>query len=134
MNQQKLEDLRQALNAMNCKEPDPNVEAVRQRLADRAAFGLAKYGTDTTRSDLTRIEWLRHAQDEALDLSVYLERLISKEMLSCHWVHDDADSEFETQCGQRFTLNEGTPEENKLEFCPFCGGSLTVDRCAEDGE
>jgi hypothetical protein len=46
------------------------------RLADRAAAGLLKYGTDTTRADLTRAQWLRHAQEEALDFAVYLERLI----------------------------------------------------------
>jgi hypothetical protein len=55
---------------------DPNVEKVMNRLADRAAAGLLKYGTDTTRQDLTRAQWLRHAQEEALDMAVYLERLI----------------------------------------------------------
>lgn len=55
---------------------DPNVEAVRLRLKQRAEVGLQKYGTDTTRQDLTHIQWLRHAQEEALDLAVYLERII----------------------------------------------------------
>jgi hypothetical protein len=58
---------------------DPNVERVMNRLADRAAAGLLKYGTDTTRTDLTRAQWLRHAQEEALDFAVYLERLIAME-------------------------------------------------------
>ena len=55
---------------------DPNVEAVRQKLKQRAEVGLAKYGTDTTRQDLSPIEWLKHAQEEAMDLAVYLERTI----------------------------------------------------------
>ena len=58
---------------------DPNVESVRKRLADRAAAGLLKYGVDTTRTDLTRVQWLRHAQEEALDFAVYLERIIQDE-------------------------------------------------------
>ena len=58
---------------------DPNVKAVQGKLAQRARVGLAKYGTDTTRKDLTRREWLQHAQDEAMDLAVYLERLIREE-------------------------------------------------------
>jgi hypothetical protein len=58
---------------------DAHVEAVRQRLLDRAARGLGKYGVTTERGDLSRVEWLRHAQEEALDLAVYLERLISDE-------------------------------------------------------
>lgn len=56
---------------------DPNVEAVRQKLKQRAEVGLAKYGTDTTRQDLTPIEWLQHAQEEAMDLAVYLQRIIT---------------------------------------------------------
>lgn len=56
---------------------DPNVEAVRQKLKQRAEVGLAKYGVDTTRQDLTPIEWLRHAQEEAMDLAVYLQRVIT---------------------------------------------------------
>jgi len=56
---------------------DKNVQAVRQKLADRAEFGLMKYGVSTERSDLTPRQWLIHAQEEAMDLAVYLERLIS---------------------------------------------------------
>lgn len=55
---------------------DPNVEAVRSKLKQRAEVGLRKYGTDTTRQDLTHLQWLKHAQEEAMDLAVYLERII----------------------------------------------------------
>jgi len=55
---------------------DKNVEAVREKLKTRAAFGLLKYGVTTERMDLTHIDWLRHAQEEAMDLAVYLERVI----------------------------------------------------------
>ena len=46
-------------------------------LISRAKVGLNKYGVDTTRQDLTNIQWLRHAQEEALDLAVYLQRIIN---------------------------------------------------------
>jgi hypothetical protein len=46
-------------------------------LQTRAEVGLKKYGVDTTRQDLTQIQWLRHAQEEALDLAVYLQRVIT---------------------------------------------------------
>ena len=55
---------------------DPNVEAVRSKLKQRAEVGLRKYGTDTTRQDLTHLQWLKHAQEEVMDLAVYLERII----------------------------------------------------------
>lgn len=55
---------------------DPNVESVRHKLKERAEVGMKKYGVDTTRQDLTPIQWLKHAQEEAMDLAVYLERVI----------------------------------------------------------
>ena len=58
--------------------PDSNVEAIRQRLLDRSVIGLAKYGVTTERTDLNDIQWLRHAQEEALDLAVYLETIITR--------------------------------------------------------
>lgn len=55
---------------------DKNVQAVRQKLADRAEFGMIKYGVSTERTDLSAKQWLIHAQEEAMDLAVYLQRLI----------------------------------------------------------
>lgn len=51
-------------------------ERVIQRIRSRAEMGLRKYGKTVERTDLTEIQWLRHAQEEALDLAVYLERII----------------------------------------------------------
>lgn len=48
-------------------------------MQQRAARGLAKYGVTMERGDLSRREWLIHARDEALDLAVYLQRLIDME-------------------------------------------------------
>jgi len=31
------------------------------------------------RKDLTKLQWLKHAQEEAMDLAVYLEKLIEEE-------------------------------------------------------
>jgi hypothetical protein len=55
---------------------DKNVQQVRQKLADRAEFGMIKYGVSTERTDLSAKQWLIHAQEEAMDLAVYLQRLI----------------------------------------------------------
>lgn len=56
---------------------DANVESVRAKLHQRAARGLQKYGVTTERTDLDTLAWLNHAQEEAMDFAVYLERLIS---------------------------------------------------------
>jgi len=45
------------------------------RLKQREAVGVLKYGTTVDREDLTPLQWLIHAQEEAMDLCLYLERL-----------------------------------------------------------
>jgi hypothetical protein len=45
-------------------------------LQQRAQRGLKKYGVTMDRTDLTQLDWLRHAQEEMLDGAVYLEKLI----------------------------------------------------------
>lgn len=59
--------------------PDRYVESVRQKLLKRSIIGMAKYGTTLERKDLTHLDWLRHAQEEAMDLANYLEVLIQEE-------------------------------------------------------
>ena len=59
---------------------DEIVEKVRNKLAERSAVGIAKYRTTMERTDLSRLDWLRHAQEELLDGAVYLERLIQEEI------------------------------------------------------
>lgn len=60
---------------------DPIVEAVRTKLLERSQRGLSKYGVALDRTDISYLDWLRHAQEEALDLANYLEVLIQREML-----------------------------------------------------
>ena len=49
------------------------------KILERSNKGLDKYGTSMERSDLSRLEWLIHAQEEAMDMAVYLEKLIDEE-------------------------------------------------------
>jgi len=56
---------------------DPNVLAVVESHWQREQRGLAKYGVDTTRSDLTDLQWVQHLQEELMDAAVYCERLKS---------------------------------------------------------
>ena len=48
------------------------------KITQRAALGKKKYGTTMERDDLTPLDWLKHAQEEAMDLAVYLEKLIQE--------------------------------------------------------
>jgi len=58
---------------------DKHVESVRQKLLERSQAGMLKYGTNLERTDLSRLQWLIHAQEEAMDLANYLEVLICEE-------------------------------------------------------
>lgn len=59
--------------------PDRHIEAVREKMRERSLVGVSKYGTTLERNDLTTLDWLIHAQEEAMDLAGYLEVLISRE-------------------------------------------------------
>ncbi len=50
-------------------------QKVASQVMERAAVGLAKYGTDMSRTDLSLKDWLQHLQEELLDAAVYVERL-----------------------------------------------------------
>lgn len=46
------------------------------KILKRSEIGKKKYGTTMERKDLSELDWLKHAQEEAMDLAVYLEKLI----------------------------------------------------------
>lgn len=54
---------------------DPIVVSVMTKFYERSQVGIKKYNTMLTRVDLSTLEWLNHAQDEAMDFCLYLERL-----------------------------------------------------------
>ncbi len=47
---------------------------------------------------------------------------------ACHWrTFKSIDGYFEpweADCGFQFELNEGTPAENNMKYCCYCGGEL----------
>lgn len=53
-------------------------EEVCEQIIARRAHGITKYGVGLERDDLTELQWLQHAQEEAMDLAVYLQRLKRK--------------------------------------------------------
>ena len=65
--------------------PDFYIERVRRKFLERSVRGVAKYGTNLERTDLTTREWMVHAQEEAMDFAAYLEVLIHRvEKGSCN--------------------------------------------------
>jgi len=52
-------------------------QQVANEILKRSEMGFAKYGKSMTRNDLSEVEWLQHAKEEAMDLAIYLQRLIN---------------------------------------------------------
>ncbi len=47
---------------------------------------------------------------------------------TCIWRRMDGDSDsWDTICGNAWRLETGTPTENKMRYCPFCGRHLVEE-------
>jgi hypothetical protein len=46
----------------------------------------------------------------------------------CIWRRDDDDrNTWATQCGEVWELMNGTPGENKMKYCLYCGQPIKVE-------
>ena len=55
---------------------DSIVTSIIKQFEERSIKGKEKYGTDLDRTDLSFLDWLQHAKEEAMDLALYLEKMI----------------------------------------------------------
>lgn len=62
-------------NSRVIEKTDSVVDSIIDQFISRAQFGKAKYKTDLDREDLSILEWINHAQQEAMDQILYLEKL-----------------------------------------------------------
>ena len=60
---------------------------------------------------------------ERIPPDVALERILSAADESCEWSQDN-DGNWTTECGGMFVINEGTPKDNDMRFCCYCGKPL----------
>ena len=49
---------------------------------------------------------------------------------TCVWAQEDESDLWATKCGHYFTINDGTPTDNKMRYCVFCGG--TIDQVSSE--
>lgn len=57
------------------KQTDSIIESLIDKYKQRAEIGQKKYNTTLDRTDLTLLDWINHAQEEAMDLSLYLQKI-----------------------------------------------------------
>lgn len=44
-------------------------------------------------------------------------------MEECKWVQDEEDV-WNTDCGNNFIINEGSPIDNNMKYCCYCGKQI----------
>ena len=73
------------------------------------------------------------AMQKFTDVSQDIEAALA-EPETCTWQQDgDSDSGFYgTSCKRYFDLNDGTPEDNKMAWCCYCGKKLAQKLITED--
>ncbi len=54
---------------------DKFVQSVKEKFEQRSQIGIKKYNTTLEREDLDFMAWINHAQEEAMDFILYLEKL-----------------------------------------------------------
>jgi hypothetical protein len=57
---------------------DSIVQSVIKQFQERSEVGIQKYGVTLDRNDLNTLQWINHAQQEAMDFVLYLEKLKSE--------------------------------------------------------
>jgi len=80
---------------MEDQKLDPVVEANRALLHERSQLGIKKYGVTLGDANLTRKELLRHALEESLDLSNYLQAELMREDMPRVEMRKVIDAEFD---------------------------------------
>jgi len=58
---------------------DSVTKSVLDKYLDRAVAGKNKYGTDMDRNDLNVVQWLQHLQEEMMDATLYIEKLLQEQ-------------------------------------------------------
>lgn len=46
------------------------------------------------------------------------------QLSACLWVEDAHKDCWDTNCGEKYVIMAGSPKENNMRFCPFCGRTL----------
>jgi hypothetical protein len=45
---------------------------------------------------------------------------------TCQWSEDFEQGKWDTACGESFVVIDGTPADNKMKYCCYCGKKLAT--------
>jgi hypothetical protein len=66
----------------------------------------------------------------------YLYSKLECDATFCTW-HQDGDGDsgvYATSCGRYFNLEDGTPEDNRMQWCCYCGKKLVQELITESSD
>lgn len=64
-------------------------------------------------------------QFDTLKPNLFIDKIYDEfENKSCNWYQQEGGYDFESDCGMQFTIFEGMPSENNMNFCTKCGKKL----------
>ena len=94
--------------------------------SDPQKDGTTQYGCVLTNVETGRKMCLvvEKQAGQAVCNAAFRRKLVEEE--TCAWAeetNDDYDC-WTTECGNRFEIIDGTPGENRMKFCPYCGGKI----------
>lgn len=69
---------------------------------------------------------------EEQDYAEAIEELEDLENSTCNWYQEEINDYFESDCGVQFTLFDGMPSENNMNFCHKCGKKLIEHKYVVD--
>lgn len=58
------------------------------------------------------------------DFLLVLIRFSEKRVGYCEWKYDDYEDCYDTKCGNSFVISEGTPSNNDMKYCCYCGKTI----------
>ena len=107
---------------------------------DRALVEQALEALDVAASCIAGFRWSSSPTDTPPEIEKAQKALRAAlaqqapEPETCTW-HQDGDSDsgvYATSCGRYFNLEDGTPEDNKMQWCCYCGKKLAQELIAEE--
>jgi len=65
----------------------------------------------------------RLERNECIKICTELTVGVGEMKKKCTW-QQDVDNNYETDCGNLYSINDGTPVENSMKYCTYCGGQI----------
>lgn len=111
---------------------DRIVESVVEQFQKRSEAGMNKYGTNLERNDFSISDWIREAQQEAMDLCLYLERLKQDIKKIEDVLKGSKESEFKVEPGATTSSTPGIVKNSDAKILEYRIPGMGVFRAIEE--